>query len=405
MARINRIFLGSTVRIIGVMAILMAWDAGMTYASDHLDTPSAIATPGADIGDLYAWLSPDGRRLNLVMDIVGNDFSTAVDYIFHIDSGAKFGKTNSAATITCSFNLVGVIDCRLGDLDRAIGGPQTPDGVASRNHFFRVFAGPRDDPFFNNVKGTRAAYQVASAAREAGAKPDQAGCLMLDRETARRIHDEWRQTDGGPAKNFLAGWATSALVVEIDLNAIKNAGKFLAVWAATTKADQQINRVGRPLIKNSLLGLLGPDAASVKLKDEFNAATPETSDKFIPAIEKSLAIYDSFDGICGNQILANPNRADGQHYHKLAVLLADDRLWINRDAHVCNQFLAVELAQAAHQREWQNDCGGRSPDMNASNIYRSLLVTGKLTGMDDGLDHDEVATSRTEFPFLAPPSR
>jgi hypothetical protein len=37
------------------------------YASDHLDTPTVIADPAADIGDIFAWTSSDGRRLNLVM--------------------------------------------------------------------------------------------------------------------------------------------------------------------------------------------------------------------------------------------------------------------------------------------------------------------------------------------------
>ena len=45
-------------------------------ASDHLDTPTITADPAADIGDLYAWTSADGRRLNIVLDIVGNRFST-----------------------------------------------------------------------------------------------------------------------------------------------------------------------------------------------------------------------------------------------------------------------------------------------------------------------------------------
>lgn len=37
------------------------------YASDHLDTPTVIADPRGDIGDVYAWMSPDARQLNLVM--------------------------------------------------------------------------------------------------------------------------------------------------------------------------------------------------------------------------------------------------------------------------------------------------------------------------------------------------
>jgi len=44
---------------------------GPSYGSDHLDTPTVIADPAADIGDIYAWTAADGRHVNLVMDIVG----------------------------------------------------------------------------------------------------------------------------------------------------------------------------------------------------------------------------------------------------------------------------------------------------------------------------------------------
>jgi hypothetical protein len=48
---------------------------GAAHASDHLDTPTVIADPRADIGDVYAWMSPDSRQANLVMTIVGHTFS------------------------------------------------------------------------------------------------------------------------------------------------------------------------------------------------------------------------------------------------------------------------------------------------------------------------------------------
>jgi hypothetical protein len=33
-------------------------------ASDHLDSPATVANPAADIGDVYAWTSPEGKQLN-----------------------------------------------------------------------------------------------------------------------------------------------------------------------------------------------------------------------------------------------------------------------------------------------------------------------------------------------------
>ena len=60
------------------LALAAALAGPPTFASDHLDTPTVLADPAADIGDLYAWMSPDGRRLNLALDIVGKRFSDQV---------------------------------------------------------------------------------------------------------------------------------------------------------------------------------------------------------------------------------------------------------------------------------------------------------------------------------------
>src|ERR1035441_8106353 len=77
------------------------------YASDHLDTPTVIADPAADIGDIYAWTSSDGRRLNLVKDIVAHQFSDRLDYVLHVDSGKSFGKTTATTLIVCRFDVAG----------------------------------------------------------------------------------------------------------------------------------------------------------------------------------------------------------------------------------------------------------------------------------------------------------
>jgi hypothetical protein len=80
--------------------VILVGAAGASRASDHLDTPTVIANPQADIGDVYAWTSANGRQLNLIMDIVGRTFSDKLQYVFHIDSGRKFGKTTATTSIT-----------------------------------------------------------------------------------------------------------------------------------------------------------------------------------------------------------------------------------------------------------------------------------------------------------------
>jgi hypothetical protein len=360
---------------------------------------------------MYAWTSPDARQLNLVMTIVGHSFSDKLQYVFHVDSGARFGSTTATTSIVCRFPAADTVDCRVGDADYARGDASKPAGLRGHNHRFRVFAGLRDDPFFNNVKGTRAAYERAMKALKNGTVTDDAGCPHFDQATSRTILDEWRHTDGGPGTNFLAGWTPASIVISIDLDVVSKGSRMLAVWGATVGPDRQIDRAARPLTGNALLGPLAAEDVSFRLKEEYNAATPATSGRFIEEIQKSLGLYDGFDGQCGNQLLTDrdaakqmpPEHVSPARYHALAALLADDRLWINSTSGVCTQLFAVELANLAGRRELANDCGGRTPNYDSVNVYRSVLVDATNTSVDDGVHHDERSHSTTEFPFLAAP--
>jgi Domain of unknown function (DUF4331) len=357
-------------------------------ASDHLDTPTVAMNPRADIGDLYAWTSADTKQLNLIMTIVGDAFSDNVEYTFHIDSSRRVGATAGTTTLVCRFSADQAANCRA-------------DGVDPSR--LRVFAGRRDDPFFNNVRGTRAAYQRAAAALRNGTPVDAAGCPNFDASTVQAIQFEWRHTDGGPASDLLAGWSPAALVVSIDVDVVATAGPLLGVWATTSSEYGQLDRMGRPLTGNALLGTLATDKVSDKLKEDYNRATPATAARFVPEIEKTLGLYDGFDGKCGNQLLASKQVTGAGRYHELATLLADDRLWVNSASGVCTQLFAVELAQLAGQGALKNDCGGRGPTYSAANMYRSFLANGTSTGTDDGLTRDAREHSATKFPFLAAP--
>lgn len=392
-------FLGCLVA--GLSLVGAVWPAS-ALASDHLDTPSVIADPRADIGDLYAWTSQDGRRLNLVMTIVGHTFSDRLNYVFHIDSGRRMGRTTATIAIVCRFAGDKAVSCRVGDVDAAIGDPGGREGLGGRNGRFQVFAGLRDDPFFNNVRGTRAAYNTAAAALAAEARVDEAGCPGFDRDTSQAVLDQWRHTDGGPGTNFLAGWTPASLVVSVDLDVVTGGGPLLAVWAATEGSARQIDRAGRTLTGNALLGTLGTAEVSNALKENYNAATPATAAKFIPEIETGLALYDGFDGACGNQLMARPDAWPALRYRALATMLADDRLWVNSASTNCTRLFAVEMAAMPGHEALASDCGGRTPLYSAVNVYRSLLVNGHVDSVDDGVNADDQAHSATVFPFLAP---
>jgi hypothetical protein len=108
---------------------------------------------------------------------------------------------------------------------------------------------------------------------------------------------------------------------------------------------------------------------------------------FIPDLAETLAVYDGFDGSCANQWLAN-RKPDPGRYTKLAMRLADDRIWIDTRGATCvDRF----------------NCAGRPPGADAVDTFRSLLVTGDTRGVEDGVSGDDRAHSDRDFPFLAPP--
>jgi hypothetical protein len=389
----------------GLLTACVAVASGVSpaRASDHLDSPSVIADPRADIGDLFAWTAPDGRHLNLVMTIVGHSFSDKIAYTFHIDSGPRVGRTSASIDLTCRFADAKSADCRLGHRDRVQGDASDAAGLVSQRGKFRVFAGLRDDPFFNNVRGTRAMYGVVTAALAGSARYDVAGCPHFDAAQATAISDAWRQTDSRPATNFLRGWTPDTIVASIDLDVVAGGGPLLAVWATTAGPMGQIDRAARPLTGNALLVTLGSDDAQNAIKERYNHATPATARQFIPDIARGVALYDGLDGRCGDSLLIDRKAPPARRYWPLAALLADDRLWVNSRAKTCTQLFAVERATLNRETGLAGDCGGRTVNYDAVNVYRSLLAGGLTHGIDDGVHSDEKVHSAADFPFVAAP--
>lgn len=394
--RLTAVLLGGVLTLIGLQP---------ATASDHFDSPAMTANPQADIADVYAWTSPDGQRLNLVMTIVGHSFSDRLAYALHIDSGKAFGRTTASTTIVCRFAEPRLADCAIAGVDRARGDATDPAGLEGQNHRLRVFAGLRDDPFYNNIKGSLAAYGAAAAAIKNGAAVDAAGCPAFDHAAVGEIASQWRHTDGGAPANFLGNWTVSAIVVSLDLSVATKGGNLLAVWGAVSSGQRQLDRMARPFVGNTLLGSapFSTDEASGAERERFNGANPEIGAPFVARIEKSLALHDGLDGQCGNQLLAAEGADPSTRYRQLARVFVDDRLWVNSASHVCTQFFAVELASLDGRKAASLDCGGRSPVYDTPNVWRSLLVDGATDSVTDGLDDDEHPPSAEAFPFLAPP--
>jgi hypothetical protein len=259
-----------------VAIVFCVLSVGVASASDHLDSPATVANPQADIGDVYAWTSPEGRQLNLAMTIQGHSFSEKIEYAFHVDSGEKFGQTSASTRIVCRFTAADAVTCQLGNADSASGDPTNPAGLMGQNHRFRVYAALRDDPFYNNVKGLLGAYQTANGAIKSGAPVDTAGCAHFDVATAKAIRDQMSHTDGRAAQNLLYNWTVSAIVISVDLDAVSKGGKLLAVWGTTAIGGKRLDRMARPFVANTLLGVapFSTDDASGLPRQAYNEALP-----------------------------------------------------------------------------------------------------------------------------------
>jgi len=215
------------------------WVGGLVFLSstgalapETLDAAGEAAERPAEIGELFAWTSSDGRHLNLAMTLASEQFSDRLQYVFHVDSGARVGETGVSTAVICRFDTPSRAECWAGDADYARGDAGQPAGLVGRNGRFRVFAGLRDEPPLGQRNAALSALAVASAALQAGAGLDAAGCPHFDEATSRTILERWRRADDAPATNLPAGQRVPALVVAIDLDVVDRGGKLLAVWGA-----------------------------------------------------------------------------------------------------------------------------------------------------------------------------
>jgi hypothetical protein len=214
-------------------------------AADHLDSPTAATNqePSADITDVYAWMTADAERLNLVAAVsanAGDDavFSDAVIYQFAVSSSAAFGSGQESTLITCKFIDDTNIECWAGD-QYVAGDPSDPEGIVSEGGGLRVFAGLRDDPFFLEYNGFLNAVNAANAAVAAGdVEFDEAGCPLLTPEQGIALRGALTSgNDGAPASNTFAGQNVLALVVQVDKSIVDGGGPILGVSANTYSAN------------------------------------------------------------------------------------------------------------------------------------------------------------------------
>lgn len=196
-------------------------------AADHVDSPSVIADPSADLTDIFAWMTPSATEVNLILAVPAAAFSDAVDYVFHIESSEGYGVSGTQVDLICEFAVDQSVQCWVGTQDFLEGDASDPAGLRSRAGRMLAFVGQRNDPFFFNSTGFRNTLTAVGAAAPS-LDFDPAGCPTLDQATSDALIAELGT--GGDA--FALG-SVQALVLQVDKALIAPGGDTIAVWGAT----------------------------------------------------------------------------------------------------------------------------------------------------------------------------
>lgn len=212
-------------------------------SADHRDGPAVRIDPASDINDVFAWMSPDARQVNLAMTVFpfagdGARFSDQVQYVFHTTSQAGFGASaKTPLDVICEFDATQSIQCWVGDAAYVAGDASATTGLTDDDGQVRVFAGRRNDPFFFNLNGFNATTNLVVGAA-GGLSFDAAGCPDLDAATANLLVQQLAsEPDGSPATDEFLGASTLVLLLSIDRELLTPGGDVIGVWAGTYAKD------------------------------------------------------------------------------------------------------------------------------------------------------------------------
>jgi hypothetical protein len=370
--------------------------------SDHFSGPRAIAGPAGDITDLYAFPSPERPgHLVLVLDVMpdarlDSKFSEAIVYRLRLRP-VTIGGTGAAT----SFPFAGedkelVFSChfetpRQGEVGTAQmqeGWCVTPSGETIRfdvndekgvsSNGLRIYAGLRADPFFMDP--------------QAILESQKTGRLALKKV----------------GNNAVIGLNILSIVIEADCRPWLRDGRgpLLAVVSETVVAGKlpvRIDRVGRPEIKNMILGLKQFDQVNrdLEVRDLYNLEDAFHMSKVYGGVYRArmhanLASYDRWDGKTDW-----PPGPDGAH--PLTELLLSDYLVVDvTKPYSDNSFFEIE--QATLNSRTHQTCGGRSLNDDFVDKLLTLIVNaGKGAPVSDGVDRPATTVSNV-FPYQAPPN-
>ena len=232
--------------------------AGRGYAADHIDSDTLAAAPLAmgDINDVFAWMSSDGSKVNLVMTVSpadpgGRSFGPGVQYVFHLTSKTGLPEdvvakpaSGVTTTVICTFPTTATAQCWVsgasGTKDYVSGDASNTAGTTSSSGKLRLFAGRRSDPFFFNLQGFRAGAAQLGSMRGSVAS-NAANCPALTSTNAGIVRGTFATTQTTattpcPANqaDCFANLNVMALVVQVDKSLVNATGNtILSVWGST----------------------------------------------------------------------------------------------------------------------------------------------------------------------------
>jgi len=207
----------------------------LMMGSDHNDGPSTTADQPADITDLYAWHNAANNTMDIVLDFAGLRppgspaiYDADVLYSVHINrnaGGAFNNNTDDEIDIRFAQNALGAWGVQVVGIPGSTG-PITGavSTTLSDGSVRKVFAGPRDDPFFFDLDGFHAS--IATGQLQFNSHHDTfAGTNVTAVVMEMALSDV---TVGGTAPK-LSLWATTGRMPETNSFSSKYPTKLLAL--------------------------------------------------------------------------------------------------------------------------------------------------------------------------------
>ena len=226
-----------------------------TFAADHLDAPGVANNGAADITDLYAWSTANGKKTVIVLNVnpgagvlaqSGTTFGPGIKYNIKIDTNGdlkpdvtymyRFGQpSHGRQSFKLYRNGVLVANGQTGSDASVAGGGRTTAGLY-------------DDPFFFDLDAFKG--QVL------GSGNGRSFC------------------DGGTT-DFFHGLNVSSMILRVPNSQIGGRGAHIGIWATTQVLMKgtwvQEDQMGRPAINTVFNNV---DTAHKTDRDDFNRTVP-----------------------------------------------------------------------------------------------------------------------------------